>query len=363
MKTFVKVDNKNFKEIVDFYYSLIMQMAKTGPHFAKIIQEIPEIEKKFYSYVQNEISSKKGENIEIDYNLRLSSNQKFIKKAILPAVLGPALSAIGGEAMKEILAGGLGADESGILGKFKGVFDKFGILEGLLNSLKKMAKGFIKEATDLDLLKKLLILDKTFQVETEKEKFSPSAYEFLLESKTGPRGIDGSYVSKGAYDLPSKKLYEQYEEAKRTTPELFEKKMDFPEFEKYREQQKPTIFYDDTKGSSGSKPKPNMQFQPLYKKLKYDGKDTEASSENKFIKVSQTTQNSAPVVSQQVAEDVKKLFPKWKFDDLINEIKIVSANNEIDDTAKQEQFRQVIAKYEKSIEPLHKYIQDLTKQK
>jgi hypothetical protein len=363
MKTFVKVDNKNFKEIVDFYYSLIMQMAKTGPHFAKIIQEIPEIEKKFYSYVQNEISSKKGENIEIDYTLRLSSNQRFIKKAQVPPLLGPALSAIGGEAMKEILAGGLGADESGILGKFKGVFDKFGILEGLLNSLKKMAKGFIKEATDLDLLKKLLILDKTFQVETEKEKFSPSAYEFLLESKTGPRGIDGSYVSKGAYDLPSKKLYEQYEKAKRTTPELFEKKMDFPEVEKYREQQKPTIFYDDTKGSSGSKPKPNMQFQPLYKKLKYDGKDTAASIENKFIKVSQATQNSVPVVSQQVAEDVKKLFPKWKFDDLINEIKIVSANNEIDDTAKQEQFRQVIAKYEKSIEPLHKYIQDLTKQK
>jgi hypothetical protein len=360
MKTFVKVDNKNFKEIVDFYYSLIIQMAKTGPHFAKIIQEIPEIEKKFYSYVQNEISSKKGENIEIDYTLRLSSNQKFIKKAQVPPGV---LSAIGGEAMKEILAGGLGSDESGILGKFKGIFDKFNILEGLFNGLKKMAKGFIKEATDLDLLKKLLILDKTFQVETEKEKFSPSAYEFLLESKTGPRGIDGSYVSKGAYDLPSKKLYEQYEEAKRTTPELFEKKMDFPEFEKYREQQKPTIFYDDTKGSSGSKPKPNMHFQPLYKKPKYDGKDTAANSENKFIKVSQATQNSAPVVSQQVAEDVKKLFPKWKFDDLINEIKLVSANNEIDDTAKQEQFRQVIAKYEKSIEPLHKYIQDLTKQK
>ncbi len=360
MKTFVKVDNKNLKEIVDFYYSLIMQMAKTGPHFAKIIQEIPEIEKKFYSYVQNEISSKKGENIEIDYTLRLSSNQKFIKKAQVPPQI---LTAIGGEAMKEILAGGLGADESGILGKFKGIFDKFNILEGLLDGLKRMAKGFIKEATDLDLLKKLLILDKTIQVETEKEKFSPSAYEFLLESKTGPRGIDGSYVSKGAYDLPSKKLYEQYEKAKRTTPEMFEKKMDFPEFEKYREQQKPTIFYDDTKETSGSKPKPNMQFQPLYKKPKYDGSDTTASGENKFIKVSQTTQNSAPVVSQQVAEDVKKLFPKWKFDDLVNEIKIVSANNEIDDTAKQEQYRQVIAKYEKSIEPLHKYIQDLTKQK
>ena len=81
MKTYVKVDNKNLKEIVDFYYSTVMQMAKTGPQFAKILQEIPEIEKKFYSYVQNEISSKKGESVEIDYNLRLSSNQKFIKKA------------------------------------------------------------------------------------------------------------------------------------------------------------------------------------------------------------------------------------------------------------------------------------------
>ena len=41
MKTFVKVDNKNLKEIVDFYYSTVMQMAKTGPQFAKILQEIP----------------------------------------------------------------------------------------------------------------------------------------------------------------------------------------------------------------------------------------------------------------------------------------------------------------------------------
>lgn len=360
MKTFVKVDNKNLKEIVDFYYSTIMDMVKTGPQFAKILQEIPEIEKKFYSYVQSEISQKKGENIEIDYNLRLSSNQKFIKKAqIPPSVIGPAMEAIGGEAMKEILGAGLGKDEAGILGKFKAVFDKFGILEGLLNSLKKMAKGFIKEATDLDLLKKLLILDKTFQVEQEKEKFSPSAYEFLLESKTGPRGIDGSYVSKGAYDLPSKKLYEQYEQAKRTSPELFEKKMDFPELERFREKQKPTIFYDDTKGSSESTPKPNMQFQPLYKKPKYDGENKAAKNNNKFVKVSQS---GAPVVSEQVADNIKKLFPKWKFDDLINEIKTVSANTQVDDLGKQKQFLQVIAKYEKSIEPLHKYIEDLKKQ-
>jgi hypothetical protein len=360
MKTFVKVDNKNLKEIVDFYYSTVMQMAKTGPQFAKILQEIPEIEKKFYSYVQNEISSKKGESVEIDYNLRLSSNQKFIKKAILPAVLGPALSAIGGEAMKEILAGGLGKDSDGILSKFEGVFSKFSGLQKIFDVLKKLTKGAIQEVQDLDLLKSWLILDKTFYVEQDKEKFSPSAYEFLLESKTGPRGLDGSYVSKGAYELPSKKLYEQYEQAKRTKPELFEKKMDFPEFEKFRDQQKPTIFYDDTKGSSESKPKPNMQFQPLHKKPKYDGKDTTATSKNKFIKVSQTQD---PVVNQQVAEEVQKLFPRWKFDDLINEIKTVSANTQIDDIGKQEQFRQVIAKYEKSIQPLHKYIQDLTKQK
>jgi hypothetical protein len=103
-----------------------------------------------------------------------------------------------------------------------------------------------------------------------------------------------------------------------------------------------------------------MQFQPLHKKPKYDGKDTAATSKNKFIKVSQTQD---PVVNQQVAEEVQKLFPRWKFDDLINEIKTVSANTQIDDIGKQEQFRQVIAKYEKSIQPLHKYIQDLTKQK
>jgi hypothetical protein len=271
MKTFVKVDNKNLKEIVDFYYSTVMQMAKTGPQFAKILQEIPEIEKKFYSYVQNEISSKKGESVEIDYNLRLSSNQKFIKKAFLPAVLGPALSAIGGEAMKEILAGGLGKDSDGILSKFEGVFSKFSGLQKIFDVLKKLTKGAIQEIQDLDLLKSWLILDKTFYVEQA-----------------------------------------------------------------------------------------NMQFQPLHKKPKYDGKDTTATSKNKFIKVSQTQD---PVVNQQVAEEVQKLFPRWKFDDLINEIKTVSANTQIDDIGKQEQFRQVIAKYEKSIQPLHKYIQDLTKQK
>ena len=348
MKTFVKVDDKNIKEIVDFYYSTVLQMAKTGPQFAKILQEAPEIEKKFYEYVQSEIASKKGQNVEIDYSLRLSSNQKFIKKAQIPwnALVGPVMEALGAEGMKEILSTGLGKDEEGILGKFKSVFSKIPGLEKFLNSLKKMVKGAIQEIQDIDLLKKWLILDRTFFVEQQKENFSPSAYEFLLESKTGPRGIDGSYVSKGAYDLPSKKLYEQYEQAKRTTPELFEKKMDFPEFEKFREQQKPTIFYDDTKGSSQPK-----------------SKTKESNNINKFIKVSQTVQSETPVVSQQTAEDVKKLFPKWKFDDLINEIKIVSANNQLDDLGKQEQFKQVIAKYEKSIEPLHKYIQNLTKQK
>ena len=360
MKTFVKIDDKNLKEIVDFYFSSVIDIAKTGKQYERILNETPELQKKLYSHIQSEISSKKGKSIEIDYGKRLSSNRRFIKKAQFQ-VLAPIIEALGAEGMKEIIATGMGAEEVDILTKFKEFFGNMPEAKGFFDWLKKEAKGYINELLDLDLLKKYLILDKTLEVGAEKERYSPSAYQFLLESK-GPRGIDNSYVSKGAYDLPSKKLYQQYQDMKMSSPELFEKKMDFPEFEKFREKQVPTIFYNDIK--KHGQPKPSTQIKPPTKKPKYDGTDKEANNNSRFVKVAQSAGGEgAPVINQQIADDIKKLFPKWKFDDLINEIKNVSANTQIGDTEKQEQYRQVIAKYQKSIQPLHKYIEDISKQK
>ena len=191
-----------------------------------------------------------------------------------------------------------------------------------------------------------------------KENFSPSTYEFLLEGK-GPRGIDNSYVSKGAYDLPSKSMYEDYERSKREHPEMFEKRFDYqdaPEFEPFRK--KPTIFFDDTK-KSGEKPKPNMNFQPIFKKIQdTDKQDTTASTNN-----IRTAQNKVPLITEDQYNKISELFPKWSFNDLNNEIREVSADETLSDEVKQQQYSSIIAKYAKNIDPLHKYLQGMTKEK
>lgn len=194
--------------------------------------------------------------------MRLSSkNSKFVKIAqgpLLPAEMA---------ALAEMAEALTAAEGSGLLETFKGVAGKFDFIQKTLDAAKKLVKGAIKEAQDVQLLKDILLLVTSVGVAGGKEKFSPSTYEFLLEGK-GPRGINNSYVSKGAYDLPSKSMYEDYERSKREHPEMFEKRFDYqdaPEFEPFRK--KPTIFFDDTK-KSDEKSKPNMKFQPIFKKFK-----------------------------------------------------------------------------------------------
>jgi len=364
MRVFLKVDETNFKQIVDFYYETLMQIAATSKNYSFLLQESPEVKKKVHSYIENMVSSQKNKKIEFDYNLKLSNqNQKFVKTAQGWIELA---KIIGVEGMKEIIGKGMGADDEGILGKFESLFSKFPFLKDVFNYLKNVSKNALSQLTDIELLKKWMLANKTLDVAHGKERFSPSAYEHLFETKTGPRGIDGSYVSKGAYELPSYKMYDQLENAKQTSPELFKNKYEYydaPEFQYEKERLKPKTFFDDRKLYEKKPPKPSDKLQPLYTKpSKEEAKNSEASGNNKFIKVSQVG-NKVPLVSKEQADQISKLFPKWSMDDISREVQAISLNPSLDDTDKQKEYEQIIAKYAKSIEPLHKYIQGLTKQK
>ncbi len=354
MTVLLTIDEKNIQDVINFYYGTAMDILKTGNIHSKLIAEFPDISKKIYSFVAKEISSMKGKKIPVDYSLRLSSkNSKFIKIAQGPLI--PAEMA----ALAEMLEGLTAAEGSGLLETFKGVMGKFSFLQPILDWGKKVVKGVIGEIQDIQLLKDLLLLRTSVDVAEGKEKFSPSTYEFLLEGK-GPRGIDNSYVSKGAYDLPSKSMYEDFERSKREHPEMFEKRFDYqdaPEFEPFRK--KPTIFFDDTK-KSGEKPKPNMKFQPIFKKIQNTDKQNITASTNNNIR---TAQNKVPLITEDQYNKISELFPKWSFNDLNNEIREVSADETLSDEVKQQQFSSIIAKYAKNIDPLHKYLQGMTKEK
>jgi hypothetical protein len=354
MTVLLTIDEKNIQDVINFYYGTAMDILKTGNIHSKLIAEFPDISKKIYSFVAKEISSMKGKKIPVDYSLRLSfKNSKFIKIAQGPLI--PAEMA----ALAEMLEGLTAAEGSGLLETFKGVMGKFSFLQPILDWGKKVVKGVIGEIQDIQLLKDLLLLRTSVDVAEGKEKFSPSTYEFLLEGK-GPRGIDNSYVSKGAYDLPSKSMYEDFERSKREHPEMFEKRFDYqdaPEFEPFRK--KPTIFFDDTK-KSGEKPKPNMKFQPIFKKIQNTDKQNTTASTNDNIR---TAQNKVPLITEDQYNKISELFPKWSFNDLNNEIREVSADETLSDEVKQQQYSSIIAKYAKNIDPLHKYLQGMTKEK
>jgi hypothetical protein len=354
MTVLLTIDEKNIQDVINFYYGTAMDILKTGNSHSKLIAEFPDISKKIYSFVAKEISSMKGKKIPVDYSLRLSfKNSKFIKIAQGPLI--PAEMA----ALAEMLEGLTAAEGSGLLETFKGVMGKFSFLQPILDWGKKVVKGVIGEIQDIQLLKDLLLLRTSVDVAEGKEKFSPSTYEFLLEGK-GPRGIDNSYVSKGAYDLPSKSMYEDFERSKREHPEMFEKRFDYqdaPEFEPFRK--KPTIFFDDTK-KSGEKPKPNMKFQPIFKKIQNTDKQNTTASTNDNIR---TAQNKVPLITEDQYNKISELFPKWSFNDLNNEIREVSADETLSDEVKQQQYSSIIAKYAKNIDPLHKYLQGMTKEK
>jgi hypothetical protein len=354
MTVLLTIDEKNIQDVINFYYGTAMDILKTGNIHSKLIAEFPDISKKIYSFVAKEISSMKGKKIPVDYSLRLSfKNSKFIKIAQGPLI--PAEMA----ALAEMLEGLTAAEGSGLLETFKGVMGKFSFLQPILDWGKKVVKGVIGEIQDIQLLKDLLLLRTSVDVAEGKEKFSPSTYEFLLEGK-GPRGIDNSYVSKGAYDLPSKSMYEDFERSKREHPEMFEKRFDYqdaPEFEPFRK--KPTIFFDDTK-KSGEKPKPNMKFQPIFKKIQNTDKQNTTASTIDNIR---TAQNKVPLITEDQYNKISELFPKWSFNDLNNEIREVSADETLSDEVKQQQYSSIIAKYAKNIDPLHKYLQGMTKEK
>jgi hypothetical protein len=359
MTVLLTIDEKNIQDVINFYYNTTMDILKTGKIHSKIIAEFPDISKKMYSFVAKEILSMKGKKIPVDYSLRLSSkNSKFVKIAqgpLLPAEMA---------ALAEMAEGLTAAEGSGLLETFKGVAGKFDLIQKTLDTGKKLVKGAIKEAQDVQLLKDILLLFTSVEVAKGKERFSPSTYEFLLEGK-GPRGIDNSYVSKGAYDLPSKSIYEDYERSKREHPEMFEKRFDYqdaPEFEPFRK--KPTIFFDDT-NKSGEKSKPDMKFQPIFKKIQNtdkkdtDKKDISASTNNNI----RTAQDKVPLITEDEYNQISELYPKWSFNDLNNEIRKVSADETLSDEVKQQQYSSIIAKYAKNIEPLHKYLQGMTKEK
>jgi len=359
MTVLLTINEKNIQDVINFYYGTAMDILKTGKIHSKVIAEFPDISKKIYSFVAKEISLMKGKKIPVDYSLRVSfKNSKFIKIA-----QGPALP-LEIAALAEMLEGLTAAEGSGLLDTFKGVAGKFDFLKGVLDLGKKLVKGAIQEIQDIQLLKDILLLVTSVNVAGGKEKFSPSTYEFLLEGK-GPRGIKDSYVSKGAYDLPSKSLYEDYERSKREHPEMFEKRFDYqdaPEFEPFRK--KPTIFFDDT-NKSGEKSKPDIKFQPIFKKIQNtdnqntDKKDTTAFSKNNI----RTAQEKIPLITENQYNKILELDPKWNFNDLNNEINKVSADETLSNENKQQQYSSIIAKYAKTIEPLHKYLQGMTKEK
>jgi hypothetical protein len=211
----------------------------------------------------------------------------------------------------------------------------------------------LKTITDIELVKRLLLLDTTLGITTKKEMFSPSAYEFLLEKSTGPRGYGDSYVSKGGYEVPSKDFLDQVEKYKKEKPELFKKKYEYYDAPETKLYEKNDAFYRVPKKlpklltpEEKSKIKEEKRLESLT-----DGIPVMSS-----LKFKKTAQQDGTSESDPEKEKFKNLIPNWTIDNVLNSLYRVASNASLDTQTKQAQMNQIINKYAKEIEPLDDYL-------
>lgn len=196
------------------------------------------------------------------------------------------------------------------------------IIKAIIKYIIPRIQRWIQQSMNPEMIRRTKILEtmEDFETKRQKNQFSPSAFEHLLNSP----GYGGKEQSQGAYDVRGKNIEDEIEKFKKSDPEKFKHEYSY---------------YDD----------PDVKER------------LEKGASSKFTKISQSTsgrfkQMPRTEETDKMREALIKLTPTWTSEKLRQDMLKVANRTDINDVQKSELLAQVLNPYIKSVEPLHNYL-------
>ena len=340
--------------------ALITVLSQRSPGFKTLIdekkslkEEIFEIFKSFFSTYINKRLTQAGQS------------PSFVKVSAGPGRGLPIGGGSGGGGGGGFLGKLMGADGSGkpaekILGGNTGeLIDlAFDLIPGggWLKVLGKVAVKYIAPRVErvvqqaflnLDLKRREYILDtmKSFQEKMKPHEFSPSAYKHILDSK----GYKGQELSQGAYDIKTPAFQKEIEEEKAKNPEKFKLPYSYLQDKDVQDRKKGKKFkfYNPSKKEEESS--------------ETEGETSQASSSQKFIKVSQNQNAKVDQELTRRVEAIKKLLSSMDEETIKQAFVKIVNRNDITEEQKSAILEKQVEEYMRTIKPLQTYMDSLRK--
>lgn len=224
------------------------------------------------------------------------------------------------------------------------------ILKAVVKSGAAAAQKNLEQAYgNLDFKRREYILETLIDIgkRTQKNQFSPSAYQKILNDK----GYKGGDLSQGAYDVKTPAFKKELEQAKKDNPEKFKLPFSYLEDKDVQERKKGKKF--DFYNPGGKKEESSEVIS--------EPETASASTSKKFIKTSQTT---TKITDQDVAQRVamiEKLLENWNEDAIKQSMIKISNRTDITDEQKQQLISAQVKQYAQAIKPLQSYMDSLRK--
>ena len=237
---------------------------------------------------------------------------------------------------------------------------KFVKVSQLTNLLTNLIGG---QRTGLDWLENLLDPDTlatntlflSSLAQNWTDKYSGEAYNYALETdkSRGYAPIDPITGRTMKDPLTGKPIKDPWQASQghleKFDPQLWDEaeeyKKDHPTVKKFTLLDKPT---EDVSLKNQYIDESSPEYKAMEKKLGLTG-SASASTSGKFTKTSQKQQN-------EMAENIKKLLPRWDIPNVIAEMDKVANQPNLTPDEKRQKMAQVLQNFERDIAPLSKYL-------